>query len=567
MGMVDTIRISLCQIGPVVGDVSANVDAILEAHRRSVEGGARISVFPQLALCGMVPRDLLLRKDFLAECERGLERLRRELDPDALAIVGAPVIGEAGLLHDGLVGFEDGRSEVIATKVHLGNRGPQEDLRYFTPGTPGRIEVDGVDVLLAVGDELVETVSNADPVSEPSAARIVIDPIASPYVVGGPELRRRDLVRAASRFGAPVVMVNGVGGNDELVFDGGAMVVDASGRTIVDPIRFVERVEVVEVPLPAGPVPSDPVGFSDRPTPLDVAAVRGEAPPVDWSDVDWGEVWSALVMGIADYVDANGFPAVGLGLSGGVDSALVATLAAEAVGAERVHCVLMPSRYSSEGSVTDATELAVNLGVDHRVIPIEEAHAAFASMLEPSLGGECRGTTDENLQARVRGTTLMALSNEFGWLILVGSNRSEALVGYSTLYGDSAGGLAPISDVYKLGVYELCRWYNDRCTRTGSTALIPEVILTKAPSAELRPDQRDDESLPPYEILDPLLRGYVDQRLSPSELVGSGFEPEIVERIVGLVDRSEYKRRQAPPGIMITDRGPSSRRDMPLTSR
>lgn len=563
--MVDSIRIALCQIRPVVGDVPGNVGRILAAHRTAVASGARIAVFPELAICGMVPRDLLLRDDFLDECEHGLGRLRERLDPDTVAIVGAPVRGRGDALHNGVVVVGGGRIEATATKVHLSADGHQRDFRYFTEGSPARFTADGVDVLLAVGDELLETVLNADPVSVPSAPRIVIAPTASPYTVGVDEWRLTIASRTAAVIDAPVVLVNGVGGNDELVFDGGSIVVDAGGNIAAELPRFAESVEVLDVPLDhvADSVPHPlPV---DRQSGIATGTTVGPAHAVDWTTVDWGDVWSALVMGLSDYVEANRFAAVGLGLSGGVDSALVATLAVDALGADRVHCVSMPSRYSSEGSVTDASELASNLGVYHRIIPIEPAHSAFMAMLTESIGGQCLGPTEENLQARARGTTLMALSNELGWLILVCSNRSEFLVGYSTLYGDSAGGFAPISDVYKLGVYELCRWHNERCARSGSGAVIPQSILTKAPSAELRPGQRDDQSLPPYEVLDPLLQGYVDQRLSRSKLVDGGFDPELVDRVVTLVDRSEYKRRQAPPGTIITRRGPSYVSDLPLT--
>lgn len=566
--MVDSIRIALCQIRPVVGDVMGNVERIVSAHATAVSAGAVISVFPELAISGMTPRDLLLRDDFVEECGEAIMRLSGELDTNAFAVIGTPLRGADDVLHDGLVVIGEGRIQATATKVHLSNAGHQDDFRCFTAGMPTRSTIDGVDVLFAVGDELVETVLNADPVGDPSAPRIVIDPIASPYTLGVAARRHADAARAAAAIDAPVVMVNGVGGNDELVFDGGSMVVDPTGVDVVQMQRFAEAVEVVDVPLL--PV-RGPLRSGQHSSVIDVSPGTivddgaDDVSAVDLATVDWGEVWSALVMGIADYVEANGFPAVGLGLSGGVDSALVAALAAEAVGADRVHCVLMPSRYSSEGSVTDAIDLATNLAVEYRTVPIEPAHAAFETMLEQSISGGHTGLTDENLQARIRGMTLMALSNELGWLILVCGNRSEALVGYSTLYGDSAGGLAPISDVYKLGVYGLCRWYNDRCARSGSAASIPESILTKAPSAELRPDQRDDQSLPPYEVLDPLLQGYVDRRLSRSELVDAGFDPAVVERITTLVDRSEYKRWQAAPGIMITRHGPAYRSDLPLT--
>lgn len=621
--MVESIRVALCQIRPVVGDLAGNAEKIVDAHATSVAAGATVSVFPELALCGLVPRDLLLRDDFVAACHSTLEDLRGRLDPAGSVVIGMPVRGEvlAGrvtpghvtpdgptvpgrpprsgarrgsrdaadrLLHDAVVVITAGRIETFAAKSVLDADSPNQDLRYFAPGPNTSFTTGGVEVLVAVGDELeaVTTAGHGSPApgsSTDPVARLVLNPVASPFTIGSGGRLAHTAARVAVRTGLPVVVVNGVGGNDRFVFDGGSVAVEATGRTLVESSRFVETVDVVDLPLigPESPgavsgqvangvvgTKSADAGPTDRlPGTAHDAPPAGRAGSPDWDRIDLGDLWAALVTGIRDYVDLNGFPAVGLGLSGGVDSALVATLAAEAVGPERVNCVMMPSRYSSEGSVTDATELATNLGVRTHLVPIDAGHVAFEEMLSGPIGGELGGLTDENLQARIRGMVLMALSNEFGWLILVGSNRSEARVGYSTLYGDSAGGLAPISDIDKLGVYALCRWYNERCVAEGSGALIPETILTKAPSAELRPDQRDDQSLPPYEVLDPLLGMYLDERRSRSELVEAGFDGDLVERVTGLVDRSEYKRQQMPPGIIVSRPGPAYRRDLPITSR
>lgn len=612
--MVDSIRIALCQIRPVVGDLEGNVAKIVEAHAISVAAGVQLSVFPELALSGLMPRDLLLRDDFLTACEDSLEDLRRRLDPAGTVIIGMPmrarsIAGGPGV--EGASGFEDwsssgdepvvgdtaeravwdaavvitgGRITTTTTRTYLGNRSPNQDLRYFSAGPRAFVVVDGVEVIVAVGDELIEVASHLERSADGTRPRIIVDVMASPFTLSSSGHLADTASRVATMVGCPVAVVNGVGGNDQFVFDGASVVVDVAGRVIAESGRFVESIDVVDVPL-SGDVPSSGGGSVE----LDTGSVdttdridAGVSPGVrasgrrieptarglpDWDSVDLGDVWTALVTGIAHYVELNGFPAVGLGLSGGVDSALVATLATEAVGPDRVHCVMMPSRYSSEGSVTDATDLAENLGVAKYLIPIEPAHVAFETMLAEPIGGEVMGLTEENLQARIRGMTLMALSNEFGWLILVGGNRSEARVGYSTLYGDSAGGLAPISDIDKLGVYALCRWYNERCATEGSHAVIPESILTKAPSAELRPGQRDDQSLPPYDVLDPLLGMYVEERRSRSELVDAGFDPAVVERVTGLVDRSEYKRQQMPPGIIVSRCGPSYRSDLPITSR
>lgn len=554
--MVESIRISLCQIKPVVADLRENVRRIVAAHDTAVQGGARASVFPELAVSGMAPRDLLLRSDFLDACDEALEQLCSLLDPACVAIVGSPVrvTGADGRveLTNGVVVIADGRLDTMGSKAYPGADEHQQDHRYFVPGETGRYRVGDVDLVLAVADEIVD-VASAVRVEDSGGQRVLINVVASPFSLGGAAVRKDAAVVAATTLGGPVVVVNGVGGNDGAVFDGGSIVVGAAGGVQFASPRFIESVDIVDVLLGV------PDGPARAPSPADGPNRRSRV------DDEAADVWAALTTGIRDYVDANGFPGVVLGLSGGVDSALVATLAADAIGAERVHCVLMPSRYSSEGSVADATRLAQNLGVDHRTIPIEPGHVAFGSMLAGSLDDGGSGLTDENLQARIRGMILMSLSNEFGWLVLACSNRSEALVGYSTMYGDSVGGLAPICDVYKLDVYELCRWYNARCVADGSDAVIPEAILTKAPSAELRPGQRDDQSLPPYEQLDPLLIRYVDELTSPADLIASGFDEDIVRRVTRLVDRSEYKRQQMPPLIGVIGRGAARRPDLPIT--
>jgi len=365
------------------------------------------------------------------------------------------------------------------------------------------------------------------------------------------------------RGGCPIVYVNLVGGQDELVFDGGSVVLDGDGRVLARCERFEPAFQVVDVPVA---LPADPSA------PLPVVHLTGEvgsrsalgAPEVAGELGRNEEVWSALVLGLRDYVTKNGFDEVVIGLSGGVDSSIVAAIAVDALGPGRVHGVLMPSRYSSEHSVADAVRLAENLGIEHRTIPIEPAHAAMLEMLTPVLGEpEAGDLTEENLQSRLRGVVLMALSNRFGWLVLTTGNKSETAVGYSTLYGDTAGGLAVIKDVPKLLVYELCRWRNERA----GTDLIPEQVLTKAPSAELRPDQRDQDSLPPYEELDPIIEAYVDGDMTVRELVAVGHDEDLVRRIARLVDLAEYKRRQAPPGIRISEKAFGRDRRLPITNR
>ena len=368
--------------------------------------------------------------------------------------------------------------------------------------------------------------------------------------------------------GTPIVYVNQVGGQDELVFDGGSLAIDASGDVLLCELpRFVEAESVVDVEVHAGSATgaAEVVAVSEerdgRPE-LGAAASVAATPIGPGDDSGLGEVWSALCLGVHDYVDKNGFGDVVIGLSGGVDSSIVAAIPVDALGPERVHGVLMPSRYSSDHSLDDAEALADRLGIDRRTIPIGPAHDAFEEMLAPSFADHEPDLTEENLQSRIRGVLLMALSNKFGWLVLTTGNKSETAVGYSTLYGDTAGGFAVIKDVPKLLVYELCHWRN---AVTGDE-VIPAQVLTKAPSAELRPDQRDDQSLPPYEELDPLIAAYVDGDLTATDLVSAGHAPDVVERITRLVDRAEYKRRQAPPGLRISSKSFGRDRRLPITN-
>ncbi len=395
-----------------------------------------------------------------------------------------------------------------------------------------------------------------------AGARLLVNLNASPYSRGRREERLAVLSDRAAETGCPVVYVNQVGGQDELVFDGASLVVDRTGRVVASAHQFVEEVLVCDLELDRGPrnrPPDGPVRVSTSTRAPAGAASHPVAAVLD----PVAEVYEALVLGTRDYLGKNGFTDAVIGLSGGIDSSLVAAVAVDAVGSDHVHGVAMPSRYSSEGSESDAAALAANLGIELDRAPIEAAHRALSATLAPLLGGAPEGLTDENLQSRIRGVLLMALSNARGWIVLTTGNKSEMATGYSTLYGDSAGGFAVIKDVSKTLVYELCRHRN---ARAGSD-VIPEAVLTKAPSAELRPDQRDDESLPPYEVLDPVMTGYVEGDRSADDLVAEGFDPDAVARVVGLVDRAEYKRRQMPPGVRISGKAFGKDRRMPITNR
>jgi NAD+ synthase (glutamine-hydrolysing) len=446
-------------------------------------------------------------------------------------------------------------------KQALPNYGPFDEKRYFDAGPPSQplLRVNGVTVALSVCED-VWVDDGPVAASVRVGASLVVNVNASPFHTGKQVVRQDMLRRRVAEVGVPVVYVNLVGGQDELVFDGGSMVVDSDGDLVAELPRFAESVQVVDVPV-AAPPPGMVEG-----TVVEVPTVAGDLPaldaPVLAEPLDrLAEVWGALVLGVRDYVGKNGFRDVVIGLSGGVDSSIVAAVAADALGPEHVHGVLMPSRYSTGHSVSDAQDLAERLGIEHRTIAIGEAHDAFESMLAESFEGREPDLTEENLQSRLRGVTLMALSNKFGWLVLTTGNKSETAVGYSTLYGDTAGAFAVIKDVPKLLVYELCRWRN----RSGE--VVPESVLTKAPSAELRPDQRDDQSLPPYEVLDPIIAGYVDGDRSVDELVAEGVDPAVVERIVRLIDVAEFKRRQSPLGVRISEKAFGRDRRVPITNR
>ncbi len=537
--------VGLCQQNPTVGALEANSDSIIEAYRAAASLGARLAVFGELAVCGYPPEDLVLRRQFVVDCRSQLDRIAAATG-DCAAVVGFPELAPDGRRFNAVAVCRNGRVELVYRKQHLPTYDVFDEERCFDPGPPDQplYELDG----LRIGISICEDVWMPDgPVAAQIAAgaQLLVVVNGSPFHQGRLVEREALLLRRASEAKVPIVYVNQVGGQDDLVFDGGSMVVGPDGvRHRV--AQFDDTMAVVDTDL-AGEV----------------------AAPLD----PWAETWAALTLGTRDYARKNGFTDAVLGLSGGVDSALVAVIAADALGPERVHGVLMPSRYSSDHSVGDAEELCRRVGIDCRTIPIEPAHAAFLDLLAPSIaphrdagrGPSPDGAdlTDENLQARVRGVLLMALSNEFGWLVVATGNKSEAAVGYSTLYGDTVGGLSVIKDVFKTGVYELCRWRN----AAGDGELIPEHILTKPPSAELRPGQTDQQSLPPYDVLDPILSGYVDGDSTPGELIAAGFDAAVVHRVCSLVDHSEYKRRQTPPGLRVMRKAFGRDRRVPITNR
>jgi NAD+ synthase (glutamine-hydrolysing) len=535
------VRIALGQLNVTVGDLDGNVDRMDGWARRASEAGADLIAFPELAITGYPPEDLILRPEFVDDNLAALDELRGRTR-DGCAVLAGFVDRSARGLHNAAALLRGG--EVVARyhKCRLPNYGVFDERRYFEPGEAGELAtVADTPVGLSVCEDAwfagVPWLHYGD-------AGVIVNVNGSPYHRGKRDERAGALRARASETGAWIVYVNMIGGQDELVFDGGSFVMAPDGEVRCRASMFEEDLLLVD--LHGDTCEADP------------------RPP--WPD-DLEEVWRALVLGTGDYLRKNGFREAVLGLSGGVDSALVAVLAAEAIGPEAVHALAMPSPYSSSHSLEDAAELTRRTGIRLDEVPITDVFDAYRDALGPLFAGVPEDVTEENIQARIRGNYLMALSNKFGSIVLATGNKSEYAVGYSTLYGDMAGGYAPIKDVPKLLVYELCRWRNARAEEHGQTPPIPERILTKPPSAELRPDQKDEDSLPPYALLDPILEAYVEEDLGIEAIVAAGHDRATVERVVRMVDRAEYKRRQAAPGVKITPKAFGRDRRMPITNR
>lgn len=576
------LRVALAQINLTVGDLAGNAERIVEAIGVAEDAAADLVVLPELAVPGYPPEDLLLKPGFVADNLAALDKVAAATER-TVAVVG--FVDEATDLYNAAAVCAGGRVRGRYHKMVLPNYGVFDEARYFAPGRGATTlwGIGGVRVGISICEDAW---SPTGPIAAQAAAgaELVVNINASPFYADRLTEREALMGTRASDASVPLVYVNLVGGQDELVFDGASLVFDASGRVAARLAQWVETVAVVDIEVRSVYRKRllDPRGRQAAP-PLPVTAItdtpRHEPdserlpPPLAPHAGPEEEVYRALVTGTRDYVEKNGFSEVVIGLSGGIDSAIVAVIAADALGPDRVHTVALPSRYSSEASSADAAEAARRLGVDHRVVAIEAAHSAFVAMLAGSFAGRAEDLTEENLQSRIRGVTLMALSNKLGWLVLTTGNKSEAAVGYSTLYGDTAGGFAVVKDVPKTLLYRLCAWRNGRGRDLSDPApadrepLIPGAILTKAPSAELRPDQRDDQSLPPYEVLDPILEAYVEGDLTAAELVAAGHDAETVRRVVRLVDTAEYKRRQTPPGVRVTAKAFGRDRRVPITNR
>jgi len=565
------LRLVACQLNTVVGDLDGNADRIVRALADAERAGGDLAVFPELAITGYPPEDLLSRPGFITDNLAAADRVVAATRACA-AVFGFVDIDEEGRLFNAAAVCVNGEMVGTYHKRLLPNYSVFDEQRWFAPGTEPypQYVIAGVPVGVSVCEDIWFP---GGPVADQgrAGARLVVNLNASPYSIGRRDDRLAVLADRVTESGCAIAYVNQVGGQDELVFDGASLVVGPTGELVAAAGQFVEEVMVVDLELDvaaagqarstgAGPkqVPVSAMSRSDagdRPSSGGAGTIAPVLDPVR-------EVYEALVLGTGDYVRKNGFTDAVIGLSGGIDSSLVAAIAVDALGAEHVHGVAMPSRYSSSGSIADALSLAQQLGMDIETAAIDDAHRAMAGLIGPLVGGEPLGLTDENLQSRIRGVLLMALSNANGWIVLTTGNKSEMATGYSTLYGDSAGGFAVIKDVPKTLVYQLCR---DRNRRAG-TDLIPEAVLTKPPSAELRPEQRDDESLPPYDVLDPVLAGYVEGDKSAENLIDAGFDPDVVDQVIHLVDRAEYKRRQMPPGVRITAKAFGKDRRMPITN-
>ncbi len=572
------MRLALCQMNATVGDIAGNADRIREGLAGARAAGAELVLFPELALTGYPPEDLLLKEHFLADARGALERIASEV-LDVVAIVGFPeraedVYNAAAVLA--------GRSvHAIYRKVYLPNYGVFDEQRYFQAGGGGAvIDIGEQRIGLTVCEDIWEP---GPPATEEAlaGAALIANISASPYHAGKGAERERMFAQRARDNVACVAFCALVGGQDELVFDGHSCVLDHTGRTVARAAQFEEDLLLCDVDLQAAPAARLP-DACHRPAArraergaavlpglrAPAALVRApEAPPPPCEPLApaEAEVYGALALGLRDYVEKNGFARVVLGVSGGIDSALVACLAADALGPERVSIAVMPSPYSSTATQEDARTLAAALGVRTHELPIEQVMASYEAVLGAEFAASEPDLTEENLQARIRGNLLMALSNKFGWLVLATGNKSEMSVGYTTLYGDLAGGFAVIKDVPKTLVYALCRWRNSQAAPDAQP--IPASIIERAPSAELRHDQRDEDSLPPYELLDLILQGYIELDLSREQLIARGLPEHEVDRTIQLVDRAEYKRRQAPPGIKITARAFGRDRRMPITNR
>ncbi len=548
--MTDTLKITLAQLNPVVGDIEGNITKIRAARVAAMGQGADLVIGTELCVTGYPPEDLILKNAFVRAAMDAVEALAAETaDGGPGLIVGAPWFDEAGNRYNAAVVLDDGKVQTVRFKWDLPNYGVFDEKRVFDSGElPGPVNFRGVRLGLAVCEDMW-TPDVAETLME-SGAEILVFLNGSPYERDKVDVRMNLAVARVTETGLPLIYVNQVGGQDELVFDGGSFVLGADRRLAAASAQFVEDLTRTEW-------------------------TRGGDGWICTSDdmTDWIEgserIYQAMVLGLRDYVNKNGFPGVVLGLSGGIDSGITAVVAVDALGPDRVHCVMMPSPYTSGDSLEDARELADRLEVRYDTVGIGPAMSAYDEMLKEVFNEPAAGVTAENIQSRARGMLLMAVSNTTGAMLVTTGNKSEMSVGYATIYGDMNGGYSVIKDVYKSDVFRLCRWRNENLPAGvlgPAGEVIPERMITKPPSAELRPDQKDEDSLPPYETLDAILHGLIEEDLGGAELEARGFEPETVQRVWRLLELSEYKRRQAPPGVKLTSRAFGRDRRYPITN-
>ena len=549
------LRIALAQVNPTVGDLAANAALVRENFKSATDAGAHIVVFPEMVLTGYPVEDLALRPSFQLASQQALAQLAGQLTGESVAIVG--YLDQVNGAPQNMVAvISGGVVKARYAKCHLPNYGVFDEFRNFVPGDKTLVvRIHGVDVGIAICEDLwIDGGITAD-----LAARkpgLVIVPNGSPYERAKDDVRLALVTKRARQAGAPLVYVNMTGGQDDLVFDGDSIVVNADGAVVARAPQFEDGIAVVDIDVQTQTSTPDVV-ISEDEVKIDRALIPGVAIRLD----DREEIWQALVIGLRDYVAKNGFRSVVIGLSGGIDSALVAAIAIDAIGAKCVNGVAMPSKYSSSHSISDAQALADATGIHFRTVAIAPMVDAYMANLT------LKGLAEENLQARVRGTTLMGISNQEGHLVLATGNKSELAVGYSTLYGDAVGGFAPIKDIYKTDVWALSRWRNEVARTRGEAEPIPVNSIEKEPSAELRPDQKDSDSLPDYLLLDRVLTAYVDDDQGSAALIAAGFDEALVRRVIAMVDRAEYKRRQYPPGTKVSKRAFGKDRRLPMTSR
>ena len=581
--MARTFRLALAQINPTVGDIAGNTAKILDYLERAREAQADLVAFPELAITGYPPEDLLFKRSFLTDNVAAMEKVAAASQGIAVVLgyvhivslerqsedVGPQVTNAAALCYGG---------KLIDTyhKIFLPNYGVFDEQRYFQKGSECPVyTIGGVAVGVNICEDIWYPVGPTT-VQCQAGAELIVNINASPFHAGKCAFREDMIAQRASENSLTVAYVNTVGGQDELVFDGGSIICDPAGGLVARGPAFQESLLITDLSFPsqAKENPANAGAGVGTPKTMTVseagAEIKSSLEAQTILDAMSGpeEIYRALVMGTGDYLRKSGFTKALIGLSGGVDSALTATVAVDALGKENVVGITMPSRYSSEGSISDSKKLADNLGLDLWEVPIEPAHQAFTDMLAEQFKGTEANVAEENVQARVRGNVLMTVSNKFGWIVLTTGNKSEMAMGYATLYGDMAGGFAVLKDVPKTTVYELCRWRNQQGVGFGTMDdVIPVAILDKPPSAELREDQLDADSLPDYEVLDPVVEAYVEDDLSYQEMVAQGMDPFVVRQVIAAVDRNEYKRRQAPPGVKITHRAFGKDRRLPIVNR